>query len=275
VDASAVAATFRELGARRVVRLPSGWDFETFDLDDEWIVRVPKRPEVREWLRTEVALLPELARSLSVPVPEIAVVREDGVAYRKLRGKPIDRPIEGAAETLGRALSELHGFPVDRALELGVGDVRGERWRERHARRWDEWRSLVLPLLSSDERAAAERRERDFRSLLAKPFASALVHGDLGPEHVLCADGRITGVIDWTDVKIGDPAIDLAWPLHARGRAFAARLLGAYAPVDESFRERAGFYHLAGPFYEVAYGLEQDRPDLVATGLEGIRRRLG
>jgi aminoglycoside phosphotransferase (APT) family kinase protein len=275
VDASAVAATFPELGARGVVRLPSGWDFETFDLDDAWIVRVPKRPDVREWLRTEVALLPELARSLSVPVPEIAVVKEDGVAYRKLHGKPIDRPIEGAAETLGRALSELHGFPVDRALELGVGDVRGDRWRERHERRWDEWRSLVLPLLSDDERAAATRRERDFRSLLAKPFASALVHADLGPEHVLCADGRITGVIDWTDVKIGDPAIDLAWPLHGLGRAFAARLLSAYGYVDEGLLERARFYHLAGPFYEVVYGLEQDRPDLVATGLEGIRRRLG
>jgi aminoglycoside phosphotransferase (APT) family kinase protein len=274
VDASAVAATFPELGARRVLLLPSGWDFDTFDVDGEWIVRVPKRPEVREWLRTEVALLPELPQFVSVSVPEIAVVKDEGVAYRKMPGKPLERPVEGAAETLGRALSELHGFPIDRALALGVSDVRDERWRERHERRWAEWRARVLPLLSSDERAAAERRERDFRSLLAEPFASALVHADLGPAHVLCADGRITGVIDWTDVKIGDPAIDLAWPLHGLGEAFAGQLLSAYGPMDEGFRERVGFYHLAGPFYEVVYGLEQDRADLVESGLAGIRRRL-
>jgi aminoglycoside phosphotransferase (APT) family kinase protein len=275
VDATDVVRAFPELGARRVVPLPGGWDFDAFDVDDEWIVRMPKRPEVRDWLRTEVALLPELEPALSVPVPEVALVNDHGAVFTKLRGKPLASPSNAAADALGRALSELHSFPAERALAVGVPDLRGDRWRERHDRRWNEWSERVLPLLGGDERAAAERRADQFRARLDSPLAWALVHGDLGPAHVLCAGDRLTGVIDWADVKLGDRAIDLAWPLHGLGEAFAARLLRAYGAVGDGFRERASFYHLTGPFYEVVYGLDEGRPELVQSGLAGIRRRLG
>jgi aminoglycoside phosphotransferase (APT) family kinase protein len=45
-------------------------------------------------------------------------------------------------------------------------------------------------------------------------YAPALAHCDLGPEHLLCREGRLVGVIDWADAKIGDPAIDYAWLLN-------------------------------------------------------------
>jgi aminoglycoside phosphotransferase (APT) family kinase protein len=275
VDAADVVRAFPELGARRVVPLPGGWDFDAFDVDDEWIVRVPKRAEVRDWLRTEVALLPELKPALSVPVPHVALVNDHGAAFTKLRGNPLTSPSDAAADALGRALSELHSFPVERGLAVGVPDLRGDRWRERHDRRWNEWRQRVLPLLGGDERATAERRAARFRARLDQPLPWALVHGDLGPAHVLCVADRLTGLIDWADAKVGDPAIDLAWPLHGLGDAFAARLLRAYGAADGDLRRRARFYHLIGPFYEVVYGLDEERPELVESGLAGIRRRLG
>ncbi len=41
---------------------------------------------------------------------------------------------------------------------------------------------------------------------------STLVHGDLYARHLLIdGDGRPSGVIDWGDVHLGDPAIDLAF----------------------------------------------------------------
>jgi aminoglycoside phosphotransferase (APT) family kinase protein len=83
-------------------------------------------------------------------------------------------------------------------------------------------------------------------------------------------------VIDWSDACLGDPALDLAWLLHGTDAEFAASLLRAYAgtEADAPFRARALFYHRLGPWHEVLYGLERGRPDLVDSGLAGVRRRL-
>ncbi|MFC6847283.1 phosphotransferase [Streptomyces caelestis] len=56
--------------------------------------------------------------------------------------------------------------------------------------------------------------------------AEALVHGDLGPGHLLAQDGALTGVIDFGDAHIGDPAVDLAWALNGTSPAFAEACSG-------------------------------------------------
>jgi aminoglycoside phosphotransferase (APT) family kinase protein len=37
-----------------------------------------------------------------------------------------------------------------------------------------------------------------------------VAHADLGAEHILELDGTLTGIIDWSDAAITDPALDLA-----------------------------------------------------------------
>lgn len=273
-----VEALFPEFRGRRIVAIAGGWDFDVFEVDGEWIVRLPNRAEVKTWLMTEMALLAELAPALPVAVPRFELARGTlGVAYRKLPGEPLADASAPVAAGLGAALTALHAFPVERALELGAADLSAERMRAHYREhRWPEFRDRVLPLLADDERDEAERQAQAY--LLADAnaaFTAALVHRDLGPEHVLVAEGHVTGIIDWADACVGDPAIDFAWPLHGVGDEFAAQLLDAYGgDVDPSFLERARFYHVLGPFYEVVYGQDTNQPQLVESGLAGIRRRL-
>lgn len=49
---------------------------------------------------------------------------------------------------------------------------------------------------------------------------------DLGPGHLLAQDGALTGVIDFGDAHIGDPAVDLAWALNGTSPAFAEACSG-------------------------------------------------
>ena len=69
-----------------------------------------------------------------------------------------------------------------------------------------------------------------------------LLHGDLYARHLLVdASHDLCGVIDWGDVCIGDPSIDLgiAWsffPAEGRRRFFAI-----YGEVDAATAERARF----------------------------------
>src|SRR4029077_8374132 len=83
-------------------------------------------------------------------------------------------------------------------------------------RKGDVLSAHVLPLLDPGERVTAERTlasflddDDNFR------FAPGLTHGDIGPEHVLITDaGDLAGVIDWGDLAVGDPVVDLAWVIN-------------------------------------------------------------
>ena len=261
-----------ELAGDRIVRIGDGWDSEVHVVDGRWVVRVARRPEVAAQLRAEVALLAALAPVLPVAVPLIEASGPDWVAYRWIEGTPVRRGAPAA--TVAAFLSALHGFPVERAVQAGV--PRGD-WERAVGELLDDFERRVSPLLAPAERAVAERRFAAFRNDPASfAFRPALVHGDLGPEHLLCGtDGRLVGVIDWTDARIGDPALDFAWLLNGLGAEFAAELLAAYDGAhDPGLSVRAAFFHLLGPWHEVTYGLDRGLPEYVESGLAGVRERL-
>jgi Ser/Thr protein kinase RdoA (MazF antagonist) len=57
-----------------------------------------------------------------------------------------------------------------------------------------EFRTQIVPLLPSDVQAAAhELLDR------VAVVRTSVIHSDLGPDHILMTDGRITGITDWTD----------------------------------------------------------------------------
>ena len=127
----------------------------------------------------------------------------------------------------------------------------------------EEFERPVFPLLDDDACAAARWLFDEVETLVG--FEPALIHADLGPEHLLVRDGRLAGVIDWGDMRLGDPALDYSWLLN-----------GPFATwdVDPELRRRARFYHRLAPWYEAHYGLFTNRPEHIERGLTGIRDRL-
>ncbi|MEU2773054.1 aminoglycoside phosphotransferase family protein [Streptomyces sp. NPDC007162] len=60
--------------------------------------------------------------------------------------------------------------------------------------------------------------------LAAQPGTAVLAHHGLKGEHlVVSADGRVRGVLDWTDTAVGDPAEDIAGLALAVGSGAAVR----------------------------------------------------
>jgi aminoglycoside phosphotransferase (APT) family kinase protein len=239
---------------------------------------------VEQWLAKEIALLPELAPVLPVGLPRLAFVARNGVrcvGYRKIEGTPVDEHVDGPhafalAHDLGAFLAALHRFPVDRARALGVPSHDRPSWRERFQGFWAHLRLHVCPLLAASQRKQAVTMfERFLEDDGNFSFDAVVLHSDLGPEHILCRGGRVAGIIDWSDARIADPALDLAWLLWGTPAAFGQAVLERYGgPDDPTLAPRAGFYHRLSPWHEVAFGLEVDRADHVRRGLDGIRSRL-
>ncbi|WP_155374842.1 phosphotransferase [Catellatospora vulcania] len=100
-----------------------------------------------------------------------------------------------------------------------------------------------------------------------------LVHGDLHQRHLLLGDdGRATGVIDWGDVCLADPAVDLSLAYGGFAGPARAALLDAYGPVpaERAARARVLAVNLSAVLAEYAHA--EGRTALLREALAGISR---
>jgi aminoglycoside phosphotransferase (APT) family kinase protein len=247
-----------------------GWDNRVTLVDGHWVDRTPRFPDREAQLRRETVLLPWLAPLLPLPVPVPEVVSEDPftVRYAYLPGGacPGTSPAHGTA--IGHFLRALHTVDRDEAVAHGARDAAAT-----HAETVATLARMerdVLPLLPEALLAAG-------RALLGRmsspPPHTAVVHADLGPEHIRVMGQRVGGVIDWGDSCIGDPALDLAWTVLGSAPAFADAVVAAYEP-DPALLARARDWHLLGPWHEVLYGLGDGGAAFVESGLAGTVTRL-
>lgn len=220
--------------------------------------------------------------------------------YRRIPGRPLsDRPFAGcglageAAGSIAAALSSLHDIPTSLVAEACATEPTVDAWRQHYRALRETVRTRVLPLLGSSKcdtagrsRDAVERAvdavERGFERFLREELATlkdvALVHCDLGCEHILIGDDGTTvnGLIDFEDATIGDPAIDFVGIFVTYGMEAVERVRDGYRrELDGNFERRLRFYTWMASCHQVIYGLEEGRPDVIKDGLEGLRTRLG
>lgn len=102
--------------------------------------------------------------------------------------------------------------------------------------------------------------------------SSTWLHGDLHSRNVLVQNGAITGIIDWGDICVGDPATDLAsaWVLFPE-ESSRQELWGAYGDVSEATRQRAKGWALIFGLVLLDTGLV-DNPRNAAIGKKILTR---
>lgn len=113
----------------------------------------------------------------------------------------------------------------------------------------------------------------DAEQLDAPTDDPVLVHGDLHVRHLLVDnEGNATGVIDWGDVCLADPAVDLALAYSAFGGAARAALLAQYGPVEPERELRARALAIRLSVILAGYAAADARPALLAESLAGLHR---
>lgn len=230
-------------------------------LDDERVVKVwDRRPRAEVGrLRTFYAAVEEgFARvGVDLAVPGILDIGEmDGLVvsvHRRLRGAPAASP---GPEAVLDVLDALAQVPADPDLAvLPVPD--GEPPFDPDVPFGDSLAALVLrraPLLGTRlADGVVEQLADALRSI--PPVPPRLVHGDLGPVHVLLEDGRPTGLLDFGYVStVGDPAFDAA-VAAALQDMFGPGAAVATAVLDRLAVDRFGYGPHVLVVYRAAYGL--------------------
>jgi aminoglycoside 2''-phosphotransferase len=271
-DTAAAVRRLTPLPAHDVTELGRGTDSVAYLVDGEWVFRFPAVDNARRTLRRELALLPKLRPALRLAIPAFEHVArgEDGellfVGYRVLPGVPLTPELlstlsgdeqEAALASLAAFLEALHAFPVDAARAAGVAYERVSGGY--HDGQRDLPRSLAAHLPTTevaDLEAEFAAYEADHEPRRVPP---ALLHSDLKPEHVLYDSDarRITGVLDWGDVSLGDPDFDLAVIGIFFGEDFLTRLLPHVPDRDPStLLAKARFFTTLRRLTDLAYDVE-------------------
>ncbi|MFC4062839.1 phosphotransferase family protein [Planomonospora corallina] len=262
---------------RSVTRLGEGWDNVAYEVNGELVVRRSKAAdpaERGELVRREAELLAAVAWLSPLPVPRVVFAdAEAGVlAYAKLPGLPLsEHPVADPvrlAPVLGEFTARLHGAPAETMGRLVPQDVSApeellDEAVEDHRR--------IAGLVPEAER----RRVEDFLARTPPPGPDRLVfcHNDLGDEHVLVdpATDAVTGVIDWTDAALADPAYDLALVHRDLGPEVFAAAADCYRACggrwDDADRERAVFYARCALLEDIAYGVRTGARHYTEAGL--------
>jgi aminoglycoside 2''-phosphotransferase len=281
-------AAFPQIPIHSLSVIQAGWDALVLVVNDRYIFRFPRRPEIEAQMEKEMDLLPGLAGALPCLVPrvEFACRKSAGdahtlVGYPLIAGVGLQTlPVISAAlvRQLGEFLTALHRFPVEQAaLLLGASSDQMD-WRRRSEETYTWINDLVFPHLPGPDRLAGALL---WEVYLSDPgnfaFQPKLIHGDLEPEHILCKpDGSgLCGVIDWGDACIGDPALDFSGLFtFGRERLVDGVFTSYQEPLDETFRRRVRFYHTSAPFYEIRYALSIEDETLLRHGIEALSQRL-
>jgi aminoglycoside 2''-phosphotransferase len=282
---------FPALGAAGVSYLAEGWDSWAYEAAG-CIFRVPKHEYTVRSQEKERLLMPGLARRLPLPVPDMEFNCEAGpggrpfVGYRRIPGIPLSdlpgfvAPALGAP--LGAFLKALHTTPPADFAGIFDDETRRQDYGadalERIGGLYERVIRRVFPLISCEAREATREL---FEAFLGNPenfaYKPCIVHGDLGAEHLLVdpSTGALTGVIDFGDAWLGDPAGDFA-SIFAGGIADALGAGGidacieGYGPEARRFESRARFYHSLGPYYGTLAGLSRKDDDILESGLKQL-----
>jgi aminoglycoside phosphotransferase (APT) family kinase protein len=118
-----------------------------------------------------------------------------------------------------------------------------------------------LARFEGDDRVIAEWE----RALAAPAWDGPPVwhHGDLDARNWLVRSGRITGVIDWGSMGVGDPAVDVmvAWKLHS---GIARDAFRDALPTDDATWERARGWVVSQAVAALVYYTPENNPTLHA-----------
>jgi aminoglycoside phosphotransferase (APT) family kinase protein len=239
----------------------AGTDNWIYRLGDDMSVRLPRSRGAIAKVEREQRWLPVLAPQLPLAIPVPLAKGEPGQAYA--HPWSVYRWLDGETATAGRledpgesAVQLARFVRALQAVDPAGGPPPGPENSGRGeplAARDERTREAIAALADTIDAEAATAAWDEAVHATAWDGPPVWLHGDLLSSNLLAVDGRITAVIDWGCLGVGDPACDLqpAWSLFSGETRKAFR--GAMAVDDATWARGRGWSLSVGlialPYY--------------------------
>ena len=267
---AAIEAEFGNLSPARVEPCGVGWDNVVYRVNDRWLFRFPQRQIAVAGVEREIDCLPWISDHLDLaPRPYFAGFCDDWPFFGYLPIPGVEacdsrEDRSGLVEPLAAFLKELHSPATLAALKdkLPVDPL----GRLDASRRVPRMRTLIDKL-----EPGSQRFEGILESLTTPTEHPCVVHGDLHFRHILVENG-LSGIIDWGDLHLNDPAIDL----HLGWSFFELEdrelFWSAYGPISEAQSQRARGFGLFVNLALLDYGLEEGLTSVAEEARRSLNR---
>lgn len=242
------------LREEKIVWYIDGWDFILAVIDSQ-AFRFPRRKDYESKLPTEAAFIKEFISKSPIAIPELKLHSDTSIgnyaSYLFLPGVPFTKKLAETFSTdnkmfiarqIGKFLTSLHSFPIAEARKIGITEIDAlSAWSDR----FEKIKSKVFPYLDKKEQDWTIKIFTAFLKLVKdNPVENKVTHSDIMPEHVIVdpQNQTLTGIIDFGDIEISDPAYDFTF-LKKYGKEFLDEAYRNYAfKRDPVFEKRRQFY---------------------------------
>jgi len=251
---------------------------------DAWVFRFPRRTIAAPLLARELEVMATLAPHLPLPV---TAARWRGVmpngwqfgGYRFLPGDiaaivDLDDATKLAlAPVWGGFVRALHALDLS---ALGVSLPNDSLGKVDVTRRWDVTRSTLASTnaATADTARVLERAREVWTSHHQRPQVTC--HGDLDARHLLvdrsASPTTATGVIDWGDLLVGDPAIDLGMAFSFLEGPARNAFFDVYGDIDPVTEGLARFRALSSQAWILSWANDIGHHEHASEARRGLVR---
>ncbi|WP_062515834.1 phosphotransferase family protein [Halobacillus sp. KGW1] len=264
-----------------------GQNNDVLIINNMLVFRFPKYIEGIKKLEKETKVLDHIKGKVSLPISypqyrsfEIYEVGKVFTGYQLIEGGPLwpqimkemnnEEQIQNLSSQLVEFLSELHFQPISN-LDIKKQSVKDIR--QSIVELYDNFKEKLFPYMKEKSKSDVSQSFEDFLSnAKLMDFSTVLIHGDFGASNILWDSKRneITGVIDFGETEIGDPAYDFAGLLASYGQPFVERCLSLY-PEGTKVLERINFYKSTFALQEALHGIENNDLEAFENGIKEYR----
>jgi aminoglycoside phosphotransferase (APT) family kinase protein len=240
-----------------------------------WIIRVPRNQAAEAVQSADLVALRAISAGVRTRLPfavssfvgQTPVSGTRAVVYEFVYGTKIGlaQVDDSIARSIGESLAALHILPTSFVSDAGLpvlGQIECLRAAVSIMDRAAATGLVPAPLLARWEAATEDSKLWQFQP--------TVINGALSTDSLLTADGRVSGILGWQELRVGDPARDLAWLLADDAVADVA--IDAYiakrGTADRQVRQRATLYSELEVAKWLLHGTELRNTEIVDDAVE-------
>lgn len=263
---------FPNFEIKSVKKIGEGDNNRAFLINQNYIFRFPKRPDVKFHLKKEIDVLPKIRSLVHLEIPGFSFVSKEinFVGYKSIQGEFLTLKIYNSLEkyfqikiqkALANFLSALHNIDLKTLSDCGLENM---NYKEEYARNFERTQELIYPNISVNNRETITLLFTTyFHNKKIFEYSPTLIHNDFSTDHILFESGakKISGIIDFGDMAIGDPYYDFMYLLDSFGPQLISQILKFYTgKIHKDFFEKVYFFSLANKL-QILLGSMEDKDD--------------
>lgn len=267
-------------------KIGEGDNSKAFLVNENYIFRFPKRKDVKQQVRREILVLPQIKSAINVQIPDFEFISPEinYVGYKKIEGNVLSNEIFESLKkkdrisiqkTIANFLSQIHSIPLS---ELRNSSLETMNLYKEYSGNFEEAKRLIYPHISKNKRKVIDslftgylNNEKNFN------YIPTIVHNDFSKDHILFdpVNKEITGIIDFGDIAFGDPDYDFMYLLDEFGEDFLNEILICYQhPNRPVSRNKIHFFTLANKIQIVLTSIRDDNNQEIKNALKRLNQCL-